>query len=119
MSLTISFGSITLASRDRLRLGPPDFPRLKRIHIGELRAYAPDDVPDTAGADMARLRAMNANVEQLEIGVLTILRGGLDIKDVMLIEVRTSLCGWPPRDTHQEADRHPSRPEASQHGVRQ
>jgi hypothetical protein len=90
MSLTVSFGSITLASRDRLRLGPPDFPRLKRIHIGELRAYAPDGVPDSTGEDMARLRAMNANVERLEIGILTILRGGLDVKDVMLIEVRTS-----------------------------
>jgi hypothetical protein len=93
MSLTISFGSITLASRDRLRLGPPDFPRLKRIHIQELRAYAPEDVPESAGADMARLRAMNANVEQLEIGVLTIFRGGLDIKDVLLVEVKTSYFG--------------------------
>lgn len=90
MAIAISFSSLTLASKDRLTLGPPDFPRLKYIHIGELRAYWPETMPESASADLKLLSAMNPNVEQLDIGVLTILRGGLDIKDVELIKVGTA-----------------------------
>ncbi|WP_270935755.1 hypothetical protein [Falsiroseomonas oryzae] len=90
MPNVISFNSITLTTRERLFLGPPAFKKLQVIRIGELRAYWPDDVPKDASGDMPRLRAMSADVEELHIGVLTILRGGLNIVEIKQIQVHNA-----------------------------
>jgi hypothetical protein len=95
MPNTVSFNAITLSSKHRIPLGPPDFKKLRVIRIGELRALGPDEVPASTPCDGNRLRNMSADVEQLEIGVLTLLRGGLKIQDVAQIQMRHVFAGIP------------------------
>lgn len=87
MPNVISFNSITLTGDQRIHLGPPAFKKLRQIRIGELRSYRPKELPKGASGDADLLRAMSSDVEELQIGVLTIFRGGLHINEVSMVQL--------------------------------
>ena len=87
MPNVISFNALTLASKERIWLGPPAFKKLRKITIAELRTWRKRSLPSTFVDDMPRLRAMSPDVEELEIGTLTLLRGGINIRDVEFISM--------------------------------